>query len=153
MPRRRGRKADRTGRSEDIQYWNLPYAVARSDAFRRLSGPALKVLIELRCRYNGGNNGRLILSFEEAARFLGLSKSTVKRAFDELVAIGFIKLRKQGRWHGRMASEWTLTILPLDGFPATNDWSKWKPVKPLIPTKKTIPRYPNGIPKCFDGAI
>lgn len=48
---------------------------------RQLSGPALKVLVELRCRYNGSNNGKVTLSLDEAARLLGLSKTTAKRAF------------------------------------------------------------------------
>lgn len=151
MPRG-GRKTNKTGRNEDHQYWNVPYSMAHSDAWRRLSGPALKVLIELRCRYNGGNNGRIILSYEEAFRFLGVSKTTVKRAFDELREMGFINLRKQGRWHGRKASEWELTFVRLNGHPETNEWKQWKPSKPLKPTKKTEPRYLNGIPACFDGA-
>ena len=126
--------------------------MARSDGIRCLSGPALKILIELRCRYNGFNNGKIILSYEEAARYLGLSKTSVKRAFDELVDVGFIKLRKQGRWYGRKASEWSLTMISENGHPATNEWAAWKSSKPLKPTQKTIPRYPNGIPACFDGA-
>ena len=151
MPRG-GRKANKTGRSEDHQYWNVPYSMAHSDAWRRLSGPALKVLIELRCRYNGGNNGRIILSYEEAFRFLGVSKTTVKRAFDELREVGFIKLRRQGRWNGRKASEWELTFVKMSGHLETNEWKQWIPPKPLKPTKKIEPRYPNGIPACFDGA-
>jgi hypothetical protein len=151
MPRR-GRKTNKTGRNEEHQYWQFPYSMARSDAFRRLSGPATKVLIELRCRYNGFNNGRITLSYEEAVRFLGLSKSTVKRAYDELREVGFIMLHKQGRWHGRMASEWRLTFVASDGKPETNEWKLWKSTKPLIPTKKTKARYPNGIPPCFDDA-
>lgn len=153
MAKRSGRKHDKTGRSEDNQFWKLHYAMARSDALRCLSGPALKVLVELRCRYNGSNNGRITLSFEEASRFLGVSKSSIKRAFDELVAIGFIRLKKQGRWYGRMASEWLLTMLPDDGHQATNEWQTWAAPKPLKPTKKIIPRYPNGTPPGFDGAV
>lgn len=127
--------------------------MARSDAFRQLSGNSLKVLIELRCRFNGSNNGKLFLSYEEASRFLGISKSSVKRAFDELIDKGFIKLRLAGNWNGRKASEWIITFLKYDGHPPTNDWAQWQPRKPLVPTKKTKPRYPNGIPACFDGAV
>jgi hypothetical protein len=66
------------------QYLGIGDPMARSEVFRSLSGAALKVWIELRCRYDGKNNGRLSLSWDEAARLLGLSKSTVGRAFDEL---------------------------------------------------------------------
>ena len=151
MPRKH-RKHDKTGRSVDDYYWNLPFSMARSDAFRQLSGHGLKVLVELRCRYNGSNNGKLFLSYEEASRFLAISKSSVKRAFDELIHKGFIKLRLAGNWNGRKASEWIVTFLKQDGNPPTNEWALWKPKKPLVPTKKLEPRYPNGIPACFDGA-
>jgi DNA-binding transcriptional ArsR family regulator len=103
----RGRKPDATGRSKgEEQYLPIPFSMSRSPAFRSLSGPALKVWVELRCRYNGANNGRLSLSFRQAAERLGLGKSTVARAFKELVEKGFLKLRKAGRWYGRQATEW-----------------------------------------------
>jgi hypothetical protein len=57
----------------------LQYELVNSDAWRTLSGPAIKVFLELRTRYHGGNNGRLHLSLDEAARLLGLGKSTVQR--------------------------------------------------------------------------
>ena len=145
-------KADKTGRSVEDQYWNLPYTLARSAAFRQLPAPALKIFIELRCRYNGHNNGRLTLSLDEAARLLGLSKSTVSRGFKELEAHGFIRLRVKGQWYGRKASQWTLTILAMDGHPPTHEWKQWQPAKPLREAAKTVPRYPNGLPECFDDA-
>lgn len=84
MARRRHRRHQNNGRSEDHQYWNLPYSMARSDAFRRLSGTALKVLLELRCRFSGYNNGKVTLSMDEGARLLGMSKGTVQRGLTEL---------------------------------------------------------------------
>ena len=58
----RGRRyRTRRGKSED-QYFGLFYAMARSLAFRSLSGAALKVFLEVRTRFNGGNNGELSLS-------------------------------------------------------------------------------------------
>jgi predicted RNA binding protein YcfA (HicA-like mRNA interferase family) len=146
------RKADKTGRSAEDQYWNLPYTLARSEAFRSLPGPALKVFVELRCRFNGGNNGKLTLSLDEAARLLGLSKTTAKRAFTDLEARGFIKLRVKGSWYGRKASEWILTTIPLNGVPSTNEWKQWQSGKAPREAKKTVARYPNGIPQCFDDA-
>jgi DNA-binding transcriptional ArsR family regulator len=115
--------------------------MARSDAFRRLNGPALKVLIELRCRFHGFNNGKVTLSMDEAARLLGLSKGTVNRALTELQAKGFIKLQRRGQWYGRRASEWVLTMCSLDGLPATNDWRLWKSPKPLQEARKNNSRY------------
>jgi hypothetical protein len=151
MPRRRRRKHDKTGRSEDFQYWKLPYSMTRSEAFRRLGGPALKILIELRCRFSGYNNGKVTLSMDEAARLLGLSKGTVCRALAELQDKGFIQLKRRGRWYGRQASEWSLTMCSMNGLPATNEWCNWRAQKPLRETRKINFRYPDDPPSAGNG--
>lgn len=46
----------------------------RSDAWRSLSGAAVKLCLELSTRFRGGNNGKLHLSLNEAAELLGLGK-------------------------------------------------------------------------------
>ena len=120
------RKVGKDGRNSEHQYWNLPYSMMQSAAYRLLSGPAVKVLHELRSRFNGYNNGRIFLSYEDAASQLALSKSTVKRAFDELQDVGFLKLVKLGSMHGRRASEWLLTFENQDGVKATHDWKSWQ---------------------------
>ena len=85
------RRRYRTGRGKgEEQYFGLSYAMARSPAFRSLSGPALKVFIEVRTRFHGGNNGDLSLSMDEAARLLGIGKGTAQRAFAELEDKGFL---------------------------------------------------------------
>src|SRR5215469_15568591 len=93
----------RRGKSED-QYFGLFYAMARSLAFRSLSGAALKVFLEVRTRFNGCNNGDLSLSLDEAARLLGIGKGTAQRALAELTEKGFIAMTKKGQWYGRRAS-------------------------------------------------
>lgn len=136
----RGRKPDATGRSKgEEQFLPIPFSMSRSIAFRSLSGPALKVWVELRCRYNGANNGRLSLSFRQAAEHLGLGKSTVARAFKELVEKGFLKLRRAGRWYGRLATEWILTDIKYDGYPPTRDWQNWRPPAE-VEKQKSVPR-------------
>ena len=124
----KGNKPNQKGRSKnDRQHLRLFYFMAHHEAFQGLSGAAVKVWIELRCRYNKYNNGQLSLSYQQAADTLHLSKSTVARAFKELQEKGFIKLRRPGQWYGRLAAEYITTDCPLDGHPATNDWQKWKP--------------------------
>ena len=125
--------ARRRRNSEGGQYWPLSYYQARHDSFRRLSGAALKVYVELRCGYTvrgdgrTNNNGELTLSFTRAAELLGLSKTTVKRAFDELQDKGFIVKQRQGTWYGRRATEWRVTDLPCSGSPPTREWQHvWK---------------------------
>jgi hypothetical protein len=129
MSKRRRYRKSRGGSEE--QYFGLSYAMARSDAFRSLSGPALKVFIEIRTRFNGGNNGELSLSLDEAARLLGIGKGTAQRAFAELVEKGFLRLMRRGRWFGRQATTWRTTDKGCKGELPTNDWKFWRPARPL----------------------
>ncbi|NKB49056.1 MAG: helix-turn-helix domain-containing protein [Alphaproteobacteria bacterium] len=122
----RKRRTNAAGRRETEQYLPIPYLMARSEAWRSLSGPAIKVFIEIRCRYNGQNNGELSLSLDEAARLLGIGKATAQRAFVDLEKKGFIKKIKQGQWYGRLATEWAVTDRPHKGHLATRDWKDWK---------------------------
>ncbi len=129
--KKKARKPNPTGRNDTEQYLGISYVMAHSPAFRSLSGAALKVWIELRTRFNGRNNGRITLSWDEAALILHMSKTTVGRAFDELEEKGFIVMTKRGQWFGRMASEWAVTDRQLDGHMPTNAWKKWcDPPKP-----------------------
>jgi len=65
--------------------------------------------VKLYTRFNGGNNGALHLSMNEAAEVLGVGKATVQRAFDDLVEKGFIALEQEGNWYDRRTHEWRLT--------------------------------------------
>ena len=151
--KRHKRKVDKTGRNAEHQYWNFPYSMARSLAFQQLSGVAAKVLIELRTRFNGYNNGRISLSLEEGAALLAMSKSTVKRAMEELVEVGFIRLVRQGRFYGRLASEWRLTFEDFDGQrgTATHEWKQWQAPQRRDPPRKIKPRYQDGTPHYLIG--
>tara|TARA_R110002072_G_scaffold20102_1_gene73664 strand:- start:3426 stop:4019 length:594 start_codon:yes stop_codon:yes gene_type:complete len=141
MPRKKPHRGiDAKGRSKgDGQYLPIPYTMAHCEAFRSLSGPALKVWVELRCRYNGANNGRVSLSYQNAADLLHMGKSTVTRAFGELRDKGFVKLRRQGQWYGRLAAEYVLTDQSFEGNKPTRDWQSWKPV-PENKKQKSVPR-------------
>lgn len=112
------------------QFAPLPYAMLKSDAWRSLSGAAVKVFLELHTRFNGSNNGAVRLSYAEAAEALGLGKATVQRAFADLQAKGFIALTRQGNWYQRQAHEWRLTIKPMQTVKGkevpTHDWRDWR---------------------------
>lgn len=121
---------------EEGQYVNLPYSQLRSEAWRSLSGAAVKVWLELHTRFKGTNNGRLFLSLNEAAESLGMGKATVQRAYVELEAKGFIVKTRAGNWYQRQAHEWRLTTKPTQKgkgkrVPPTHDWKTWK-----LPPKK-----------------
>jgi biotin operon repressor len=139
---RKGRKTDEKGRSKgEESHWKLHRGFVQTPVFRSLSGPALKLLIELHSRFNGFNNGKLSLSYQDAAELLGMSKGTVFKAFKELQEKGFIQLRRPGHWYGRLAAEWVITDQSLDGKAPTQDFKLWKPpVKPARTKKqKSVP--------------
>lgn len=121
------RRVNATGRNDGYQYAKITYAFLRSPAWLSLSGPAARLWLHLRARYNGSNNGRLILSLEEGARDLHLGKATVQAAFKELESKGFVICKRRGHWYGRRASEWAVTDVPIDGAVPTNEWRDWKP--------------------------
>lgn len=108
----------------------LPYAQLKSDAWRSLSGSAVRLWLELHTRYNGGNNGSLKLSYAEAGELLGMGKATVQRAYAELVEHGFLALELEGNWYHRKAHEWRLTTKPVQKVRgkemATNDWRNFQ---------------------------
>lgn len=130
MSRRRSPKGKR---SDEGQYVPLPYAMIKSPAWRALSGPAVKLWLELHTRFNGGNNGKVFLSMNEAAEVLGLGKATVQRAFEDLQDKGFLVLEQEGDWYHRRAHEWRLTTKATQTRSgknaATNDWRFWRPEK------------------------
>jgi len=129
-----GRRVARNGRSEYLEpYAKFDCSFVRSAVFRSLSGSAVKVFMEIRCRFNGGNNGKLTLSLEEGARLLGLGKATVSRALAELQEKGLLTCTKRGQWYGRQASTWAVTLLPVDGNLATHEYKHWRPSKAAIP--------------------
>ncbi len=132
MSKSKRRNINPTGRNETEQFVKVPYAMAQSEAWRSLSGPAIKVWFGLRTRYNGRNNGKLSLSLDKAASLLGIGKSTAHRALGELQEKGFIKLIKKGEWYGRMASEYAVTDRSYDGHYTTNDWKHWRKPKTIL---------------------
>ena len=126
----KGARMNKKGRSARGGQWiPLPYPLVRSLAWRSLSGAAVKVFLELRSRFNGGNNGDLSLSLGDAASLLGLSKTTAKRAFDELERKGFLVNTSPGSWYGRRAATWGVTTepmhLPRAELRARDDWKRW----------------------------
>lgn len=133
------RRMNATGRNDTEQYVNLPYMLLRSSAWLSLSGSAVRVWLLLRTRFNGFNNGRLILSLEEGARILHLGKATVLSALAELEEKGFAVCVKRGQWYGRLASEWAVTDKGVDGALATNAWRHWNPNAEANENQNAVP--------------
>lgn len=124
---KRGRRVDATGRSVgEGQYLNMPYDMLLSPAWLSLRGSAVRLWLLLRTRFTGGNNGRLTLSLEEAAKILNMGKATVAAAFEDLEAKGFVVCTRRGQWYGRLASQWAVTDKAVNGATPTYAWRGWK---------------------------
>jgi len=130
MKARFSRRKRKRGQVETVeQYKKLRHAMLESDAWRNLSGPGIKVYLELCRRFNGRNNGQIHLSQAEAARLLHIGKSTAKRALLELEQLGFIKFASRGSFFGRLAATFILTDTSYQGHPPTNEWRSWRTPK------------------------
>jgi len=143
----RPRRPNATGRTEGgEQYAPLSYRFLQSPAWRSLSGPAVKVYLEIRSRFNGRNNGKLSLSLDEAARLLGIGKTTVSRAFIELQKKGFLVMTRRGQWYGRQASEYGTTDNHINGHLPTHAWKNWMPKKQSLGSPADHIHAPTGPP-------
>ncbi len=115
-----------TGEAKHVRFyeWEL-----RSPAFRSLSCAARCLLLELKRRYTGENNGHISLSMREAAGLLNRWPSHVPGVFVELESRGFIKPQKRGSFHlkVRHATEWTLSEYPFGTETATKGFMSWCP--------------------------
>lgn len=89
--------------------------------------------VELKRRFNGGNNGRIYLSHREAAEALCIGRDTVGKHYKELVERGFLNITR-GHFLGPegvgQAALYALTEEPLDGSPATKEFLNWRKQKP-----------------------
>ena len=119
------------------QFTPLPYSMTQSEAWRSLSGNAVKLLIELCTGFSGTNNGDLSVGLDRAAKLLWVGKSSVSRAYAELVEKGFVRKIKPGSWIKGQATTWRVTFLPHGKEHKTNEWRQWKPdedrIKPRQP--------------------
>jgi len=67
-----------------------------SPAWREASGSAIKVMLAMGLFENGDNNGDIHFSDRIGAEMTGLSRNTVRRSLNELIALGFIYCNERG---------------------------------------------------------
>ncbi len=123
------RKHNRTGRSKgDAKHVRLHEYMARTPAWRELSGNAVKAWLEINLVFNGANNGMLAVSARLLGERIGLSHTAAARAIRELENVGFLRCVKASSFsQKRLAAEYRLTHLPCNvtGASATKEYLRW----------------------------
>ena len=104
------------GRKESGQYMTIPYCVLESENFIKLSGNAIKLLIDLFHQYNGRNNGAFIIAWSHMSKKEGKrgwnNKETLKNALGELIHFGFVIQTKE--WGKHNCSQYAVTWRQVD---------------------------------------
>jgi len=129
--RRPSKNINAKGRSkyDDSQFVMIPHAVLESPQYLSLKGNDVRVLFEICRRCHGFNNGRIGAGLTDLATKLNMSKSTADRCVKNLQKTKFLIKRKQGRFMGRLASEWEVTFLKSEGYRPKNEWGQAQTIK------------------------
>ena len=123
----------------------LMEAFQKTEAWATLKPGPRALYIELKRRFNGQNNGRILMSQREAAELLNVHRNTVPGYFHELERRFLIRATGTGHLGANgygIATRWALCEFPLDGKPpdlAHRTWSEEK--KPV--TYVVQPRHRN----------
>lgn len=145
-------KVDATGRSKSGQKhirlyeWEL-----NCPAYQALSVYGRAALVELRRRFNGSNNGNIVLSVRQAAAALGCHRDTASKALDDCVATGWVKRNTRAgfNWKSGIATTWYLTNEKVGDVAATKDYMRWQPGKKqstVLPNRTGCPTKPDTSP-------
>jgi hypothetical protein len=103
--------SDRFRRAKSARHVRIFHRQMQSEAWRHLSGSAVKVLLAMASLENGGNNGEFFLSARTGANMTGLGKDAVNRALHELQEKGFVYCAEPGGFSRKTphAASWGLT--------------------------------------------
>ena len=92
-------KFDKNGRSKHDHGTYIQRELISSDAWRAMSPKSQVLYIWLRLEWKGArmnNNGKIKLSYRQAAKLIGIGVNTAMQAFHELQAKGFIVVTQLG---------------------------------------------------------
>lgn len=131
MARKKRLQADHRADLRGKRFIGLPMVVKDSEAFRSLSLMERCVLIEILAKFNGYNNGAIVISHRQIAEELGNSNyGKISRAIAVLIERGFLDIATEAVWKKRTAREYRLTFIssgkPPFGRPATNEYLSWR---------------------------
>ncbi len=131
------------GRRESRSFVALPHAVLESEAYSKLGGWSVRLLLDLYSQYRGHNNGDFSMVWSLMNGRGWRSKDTLYRAREELIDNGFIVLTRQGGKH--QCSLFAVTWQPVDECGGKLEWPSspvalgyWKRGRP--PLMELVPR-------------
>lgn len=134
-------KHQKKGAGRHVQ---LPEWLQASEAWATLSPGPRALYIELKRRFNGSNNGKIVLSHRDAATALNVHRNTVGPWFRDLEERGFILMAQAphlGPAGIGKASVWALDELPThESKPAQKRFMAWRQ-KQKPRTKNRTPRH------------
>jgi hypothetical protein len=114
-----------SGRHVQLHEW-----LQASEAWATLKPGPRALYIELKRRFNGVNNGRILLSHRDAAKLLSVNRNTVGPYFNMLVERGFIRATQPaflGPSGVGQTSHWALEELQTDDMKsATKKFMSWR---------------------------
>ncbi|WP_201120892.1 hypothetical protein [Sulfitobacter sp. EhC04] len=136
-------KPYRKGKRGAGRHVQLPEYLQASEAWATLKPGPRALYIELKRRYMGSNNGRIILSHRQAAEALNVHRNTVGAWFAELEERGFI-FATQRAYLGPsgigQAALWALQEMPAIGEASPRmGFRTWRP-KMQKPRTKSLHR-------------
>ena len=127
MSRGKPYKHHKKGAGRHVQ---LPEWLQASEAWRSLKPGPRALYVELKRRFNGRNNGQIILSHRDAASALNVHRNTVGPWFTELERRGFIRMTQApylGPSGVGLASTWALEEeMTQDLKPARKTFMSWR---------------------------
>jgi DNA-binding MarR family transcriptional regulator len=146
---KRPKRAKGAGNAFERRFVALPFWMLSTDAYRSLRPVSRALLVELHALFNGSNNGKLFLSVREAAKRLGVGKSTASAALAELTDRGFVRPLVAGTFHRktRHATTWVLTLHSLGDALPTKDFARWRPPAEPPGNQNAVPVAGQSVPR------
>lgn len=131
-------------RGKGGRFVQLPEWLQASEAWATMRPGPRALYVEMKRRFNGGNNGQIVLSYRDAASALSVHRNTVGAWFAELEERGFIRMM-QGPHLGPsgigQSAHWALTELPVEGKLSEKTFMRWRSEKQKPRTKTVHGRH------------
>jgi hypothetical protein len=115
----------------DRRFFKLPYRIAHSVPFHSLSLAARVAFDELGLRYNGSNNGSIVMPCRYLADRMNVSYATASRALKELVTAGLVDVTRPSAFTAktRLAACYRFVHLHCDVTGSRGKWPKIETAK------------------------